>query len=491
MYYYADYQQYIAEALDKSIPVIRAAERGTLSFTPYISNHCSAACRFCSEKLYSGGIVSAELRVCSRYREKLTEILCAQRGRSIFLSVSGMEPSESIEQLSLVSDAVRQAEQSGCVFTERVMYSNLSGFAKNRERLTALVRSLKLTRIECSRHHFDDAVNQTIVRFKDGETIRQNSVFTQTVRELLQIVSVTMVCVMQKTGIAAPEDILSYLEFARQTGVRKVVFRALSIFTEPADGVQIAAYITENRVEMLDIIRALPQDAFRLMSVTEGYYYYSFRYQYRDMQVMFEMSDYDRMHREHHSERRHKLIFYPNGELFKDWNRTPEGKICEDSENRLAVFAEIAKELTAGGDAAVIGSFGAWLTVPQVLDHTPNDLDLFVKNDIQTIRRMICILQRHGFSVYSWQDRIDGNVPAELLKGRYYIRGSREGLHVDLTYEIEGIDYESMKCHAITADGIGTYEKQGLMRLLAVSDRADLQDRLERMQACQESCDPE
>ena len=100
MYYYADYQRYIAEALEKSVPVIRAAERGTLSFTPYISNHCSAACRFCSEKLYSGGIVSAGLRVCSGYREKLTEILCAQRGRNIFLSVSGMEPSESIEQLS-------------------------------------------------------------------------------------------------------------------------------------------------------------------------------------------------------------------------------------------------------------------------------------------------------------------------------------------------------------------------------------------------------
>ncbi|MBR3267494.1 MAG: hypothetical protein IKI58_02010 [Oscillospiraceae bacterium] len=484
MYYYADYQQYIAETLDSSIPVIKAAERGILSFTPYISNRCSAACRFCSEKLYSGGIAGAGLTVCSGYREKLTGILRAQRGRQIFLSVSGMEPSESIGQLILVSEAVRQAEESGCVFTDRVMYSNLSGFAKEPERLTEVVRSLKLTRIECSRHHFDDTVNQQIVRFREGEAIRQNEVFIRVVRSLLQTVPVTMVCVMQKTGISSPEDAICYLEFARQTGVRNVVFRALSIFSEPADGVQIASYITENRVEMLDMIRALPQEHFRLMSVTEGYYYYSFRYQYRDMQVLFEMSDYDRMHREHYSERQHKLIFYPNGELFKDWNRKPEGKISEDAGTAIPVYAEIAKELTAAGEAAVIGSFGAWLTVPQVLDHSPKDLDLFIRNDIEAIRRAIRILQKHGFCVYSWQDHIDENVSADLLKGRYYIRGIRDSLTVDLTYEIAGIPYDLLASSAVTADGIGTYDKQGLMRLLAVCDRPDLQERLERMRKC-------
>ena len=482
MHYYADYKQYVAETLRDSVPVIRAAERGTLSFTPYISNRCSAACRFCSEKLYRGGIASADLTVCSGYREKLAEILRSQRGRKIFLSVSGMEPSESIGQLSLVREAVQQAEQSGCVFTERVMYSNLSGFAKHWEQLTALVRSLKLTRIECSRHHFDDAVNQQIVRFRDGEHIRQNSVFIRTVQNLLQIVPVTMVCVMQKTGVASPEDVLPYLEFARQTGVRHVVFRALSIFSEPADGIQIASYITENRVEMLDMIRALPQEHFRLLSVTEGYYYYSFRYQYCDMEVLFEMSDYDQMRREHHSERQHKLIFYPNGELYKDWNRNPDGKVCDDPDTVFRTLAEIAKELTASGEAAVIGSFGARLTVPQVLDHMPKDLDLFMQNDIAAIRRAIRILRKHGFSVYSWQDRIDENVPEELLKGRYYIRGIRDILNVDLTYEIEGIEYEKLSAHAVHADGIGTYDKEGQMRLLEVcTERPDLTERLEKM----------
>lgn len=481
MYHYEDYKQYIKDTLGTDYPVIRASEHGTLSFTPYISNGCSAACRFCSEKLYEGGITGAGLTVCSEYRALLSAVLRSQYGRKIFLSVSGMEPSESIGQLSLVRDAVQEAEAYGCEFTERVMYSNLSGFTKSWEQLTELVRTLRLTRIECSRHHFDESVNQQIVRFHQDEPIRMNDAFIRIVKDLLPIVPMTMVCVMQKTGIGLLADVQSYLDFAYQCGVRTVVFRGLSVFSGSPDGAAIASYIKENRVETLDIIRALPEAYFRLLSVTEGYYYYSFRYQYRDMQVMFEMSDYDRMRLEHESHRQHKLIFYPNGELYKDWNRNPDGKINPDSYTVLAVFAELAKELTATVDAAVFGSFGAWLTVPQVLTHTPRDLDLFVRNDIQIIRRAICILQNHGFSMYSWQDPIDENVSWEMLKGRYYVRGVRDGIHVDLSYELDGTDYESLRPHMIQINGIRTYTKEGLMQLISVGDRVDLRERLERM----------
>ena len=480
MQYYDDYRRYIDEMI--TVPVVKASGRGTLSFTPYISNQCSAACRFCSEKLYNGGIAGAALTLCPDYRERLTDVLLSQRARPIFLSISGMEPTESIGQLALVSEAVQKAESLGCRFSERVMYSNLSGFAKDFERLTDLVRTLQLTRIECSRHHFREETNQEIVRFKPGEPIRRNSELTRIVRELLPIVPVTMVCVMQKNGIASPEDVRAYLEFARGIGVQRVVFRGLSIFSGTADGTAVSSYIHANRVETLDMIRALPADAFHLKSVTQGYYYYSFCYEYRDMQVLFEMSDYDQMHREHHSTQQHKLIFYPNGELYKDWNRDPQGKVaCPDPKERLASLAEVARELTADGSCAVIGSFGAWLTVPQVLDHVPHDLDLFLRNDPDAIRRAVRLLQDRGFSVFSWQDRIHEDVSMELLRGRYYIRGIRDALTVDLTYEIRSIGYDAMVPHCIRVNGIGTYTPQGLMKLLEVCERDDLRERLGRM----------
>ena len=325
MMHYEDYTKYVEKQVDRSVPVIQAVDKGTLSFTPYISNLCSACCRFCSERLSAGGMNAARLSVCDHYRDKLVRAFLYARSRPIFLSVSGIEPSESVDQLALVSEAVRLAEQEGCVFTDRVMYSNLSGFTKEWDRLAGLVRDLKLTRIESSRHHYDEDVNQRIVRFRPGETNRTNRVFGETVRRLLPVVPVTFACVIQKSGISTAADVLSYLDFARSLGVERVVFRELSVFSEEPDNSEVASYITANRVEIMDILQALQPGDFRPLSVTRGYYYYSFLYQYRGMHVLFEMSDYDQMIREHYGDRLHKLIFYADGSLCRDWNM--KGKI--------------------------------------------------------------------------------------------------------------------------------------------------------------------
>lgn len=484
MKYYLDYQRYISESVAPDIPVVWANENGLLSFTPYISNPCSANCRFCSEKLSSGGVAAAALSVCSGYREKLLRAFLYQRGRNIFLSVSGMEPSESPAQLALVSEAVLLAEQQGCIFSDRVMYSNLSGFTKNWKTLTDLVRTLKLSRIECSRHHFDEQINQQIVRFKHIETIRSNAVFAQIVRRLQNIVSVRMVCVTQKSGVASLDDIVSYLEFARKIGVNEVVFRGLSVFSEQAECHAVASYIAENRIDMLDILRILPPDRFHLRSVTEGYYYYSFQYSWNDMNVWFEMSDYDRMIQNHNSDRQFKLIFYPNGDLCKDWNMRRKISDTEFiSPIRLQTLSELAQIFTADGFASAIGSFGVWLVAPQALDHLPNDLDLFIDCNAESLKRAVSLLKMHGFDVFSWQDRIDDSFSYELLKGRFYIRGIRDGLTVDVTYEIEHIPYDSLAAHSVMVNGIYTYDIEAQIRLLEVCDRPDLLDRLERLRS--------
>ena len=328
MKYFDDYKRYVQERVGDRVPVIKAKDSGTLSFTPYISNPCSARCQFCSEKLSTAGAKAAALNVCDHYCDKLVKALLFQKDCPIFLSISGMEPSESPDQLTLVKEAVALAMRQGCRIISKVTYSNLSGFTKYWDELTSVIKELQLTRIECSRHHFDEDTNQSIVRFRDGEKIRSNAEFRRIVQSLLPIVPMTMACVMQKNGIATASDVISHLEFAREIGIKRVVFRELSVFSDDADNVTVASYITDHRVELMDVLESLPPDAFELLSVTEGYYYYSFEYRYKDMTVLLEMSDYNQMKKVHYNDTLHKLIFYSNGDLCRDWNM--KGKLSYD-----------------------------------------------------------------------------------------------------------------------------------------------------------------
>ena len=155
-------------------------------------------------------------------------------------------------------------------------------------------------------------------------------------------------------------------------------------------------------------------------------------------------------------------------------------------EERFKILSELARQLTADGSAAVIGSFGTYLTFPEILDHKPMDLDLFTGNDENSVRRAVKILMQNGFEVFSWQDRIDSHFSFELLKGRFYIRGVRGVLNIDVTYEIKGIDYDVLRKHCVIVDGIVTYNREGQIILLRDRDqtewRADLTKRLKLLE---------
>ena len=149
---------------------------------------------------------------------------------------------------------------------------------------------------------------------------------------------------------------------------------------------------------------------------------------------------------------------------------------------RLAAFAALARLLTADGEAVVIGSFGTWLTVPQVLGHVPHDLDLSLTDDITVIRHKIHMLEERGFAVYSWQDRVGTDVSPALLKGRYYLRAIRDGLTIDMTYELAAGTFTSLRPHILLVDEIAVYDIPAQMQLLAASDRPDHKARLAQMQ---------
>lgn len=336
MKFYRDYKEYASELADANrIKIYHSGDAIQLSFTPYIYNACSANCRFCSEKIVRQGQVMVCDGICSDYIEKLVKAFKYAGKREIFLSLSGKEPSESVEHLEMIAEGVRRSEENGVAIKDRVLYSNLSGFVKNWDRLINVIEDLRVTRIECSRHHHNEEVNQNIVQFKmvkdqnvgeiNIEKIKENKVFEETVRKLLKHVSVKMVCVLQKSGVKDENDVIKYLQFAKHIGVKDVVFRELAVFDNAVDKGLVTEYINENRVELMDILVKLSPKEFTLQSICEGYYYYSFTYQYGEMNVSFEMSDYEEMIKNHNSSSLHKLILYPNGDLCKDWNM--KGKV--------------------------------------------------------------------------------------------------------------------------------------------------------------------
>ena len=293
-----------------------------LSFTPYIYNECSAACQFCSEHL----IRNKKAMVCGEvnegYFKKLREILNDLNELEIFLSLSGKEPTESLDFVEGILKCVKDFELSGGRITEKVMYSNLSGLVENMERMKELVEKYHMDRIECSRHHYDEEKNQSIVRFKNS-SMKQNVVFEDVVKELLNFIDIKMVCVIQKGGIEEINQIKKYLDWAKSMGISQVVFRELALFDDGVEQNVTSDYIVNHRVEIKTVLDNLDED-FAIGTITKGYYYMSFEYDYKGMKVWFEMSDYEEMLKKHKSDKVYKLIYYPNGKLCLDWNMNGE-----------------------------------------------------------------------------------------------------------------------------------------------------------------------
>lgn len=321
---YIDYLKYAKELLNqnKYIKYNKKIEDETLSFTPYIYNECSASCRFCSEQLIRNGKAMVCHGVCENYFDKLRKVLGDLHESELFLSLSGKEPTESLDFLEGILKCVEDFETAGGQIVEKVMYSNLSGLIENMTKMGMLIEVYGIDRIECSRHHFDEVKNQSIMRFKN-QPIQKNEIFQQVMEELLEHVDVKQVCVVQKGGIDDVEQLKTYLEWAKSMGVSQVVFRELALFDDTVEMNATARYIVNNRIEIKEFLEGL-DESFKLVEITEGYYYMSFGYEYEGMKLWFEMSDYEEMEKKHGSNKVYKMIYYPNGKLCLDWNMNQE-----------------------------------------------------------------------------------------------------------------------------------------------------------------------
>jgi hypothetical protein len=304
--------------------------RPGLTFTPFANAvRCTAHCAFCSEELqrYEGHQLTAKRLIDDypAYFARLGEVLRPFRGLPLGLSLSGLEATAEPQWLRELLACLTVLEGEGVLFDEKVLYTNGSGLVTSPDLALAL-QDVGLTRLELSRCHDDERINQEIMRFNRNQPVRHNAVYEATVRWLHNHLVVKNSCILTRGGIATLPDVERYLAWAASLGVRQVVFRELSrlegsyllnVFTD---------WIEANRVPIEPLLAAAvptleaPRPGWAYAGSTFGYYYYNEHYQYQGLEVVFETSSYPALQAATATGVLQKLILHSDGTLSGDWD---------------------------------------------------------------------------------------------------------------------------------------------------------------------------
>lgn len=312
-----------------------------ITFTPYASSQpCSARCWFCSENLrFEAFDASSTLKIPLHYHQGLTFALRQLQTLTMGLSLSGLEFSDDVDWTINTLDVLHNWQQHGGVWQNKACYSNLAGFANlvTQQHLIHALKRIGIDRFEVSRHHFDETINQNIMRFRPTQHIQSLAVFSRTLTTLVQHFPMTLVCILQKQGIETLVDIQHYIAWAKNLGIKRIIFRELSVLDDDRyQQNRTARDIKQRRIYLEHLIAQLlvtPPSGWKLTHVESGYYYWNCVWHVNNIDIIFERSDYAYMQYAHDSATIHKLVFHANGHLCADW--TPDRHILIQSYDHI------------------------------------------------------------------------------------------------------------------------------------------------------------
>ncbi len=465
-----------------------------ITFTPYAApTACPARCVFCSETLVERGSrrSAAAERPGPDYSVGLRRSLQALRGLSMGLSLSGLEATSDPEWLCGVLAVLTEHEALGNRFQGKVLYSNGFGFAIAGTQLVGALGAFGLDRLELSRHAVDDVANGALMRFRRGVAVAERRTFEEVVERVREDFHVRLVCVPQRGGVDGEESLVAYLQWARELGVREVVFRELAhpgerYVSGPTWRYQAAARVPVGA--LAERLLGASGRSFRQVDEHVGYYYRTAVLEAEDgRRVTFESSSYAAMHARHQSGVVHKLVHHTGGNLCGGWN--PDRHVllrgAEPLPNRApaelgavssAVFPLRARDrgkrrlsavpsglavvvprralegdpvrpglrmaLTTlrdldarGVPTVLIGTAALALMAPQWLTRAPADCDVLVSEEL--LEPLVRGLSSFGYRVASWGDPVVLPLDPGRLGGRFYLRAlaAGRGVPIDATYE--------------------------------------------------------
>lgn len=315
-----------AEPVERVLSGQRWRLRPGLTFTPYANpTRCNAHCAFCSEELMrlDADRLSAHTVIGDRdrYFDGLARAWDELAGFPMGMSLSGLEatsdPAWILRLIALI-------ERYDGLFPERVLYTNGTGLCTHPEIIDALGRA-RFDRVELSRCHFDETVNQRIMRFERDQPVWRREAFEATVRAVRARVPVKLSCILSAEGVVTARDAEDYVACAADLGVERVVFRELSALGEAYRENRETRWIAKARVSARALMESIhsPDGSLRagwdFLGVTSGYYYSNEVYRHRGVEVIVEASSYVAHHEVLQTRVLQKLVFHSTGDLCGDW----------------------------------------------------------------------------------------------------------------------------------------------------------------------------
>lgn len=316
-----------------------------ITLTPYANPvKCPAHCHYCSEdliKINQNSANSSTKNLIRNYKEYFIkfETLLKKLEESqvkVGLSMSGLE---ATAEHSWLQNMVRLLDKYK-VFEERVLYSNGAGLVSSPESVKSF------DRVEFHRDHYEEVINQMIMRIERDYKISKNEVLESTVEKLkLYLDNIFSVSILSKMGVNSLKEAQEYVRWAKRVGFKGVIFRELSRLPvgEYKEDNRPSKWIQENRVS-IDILIKNASDQSKILpkSITIGFYYYSETYTMKnflfeeennnhgssneDFDVILEASCYDNLNKTIECNRNliHKLVFHSNGNLTTGWDRSQD-----------------------------------------------------------------------------------------------------------------------------------------------------------------------
>ena len=302
-----------------------------MTFTPFANpTKCNAHCRFCSEELQRKH--QKELTALNvindydQYFEALVKVLeDLSQIDNIGLSLSGLEATSDPIWLLRFLDAI-SIENKIPDFDEKVLYTNSTGLYKHPDLVYAL-KEAKFDRLEISRCHYDDKVNQKIMYINRNEPVHQNEAYEKMIHHVQQHLHIKNSCILTQIGVNSVVEVEHYLDWIMSLGVKEVVFRELSRLDDNYIENKTKIWAEENRVPIDLILDGIMKDldsqktnwAYQHSKV--GYYYYNEQYKYKnEVDVIFETSSYNELMSRNKTNAIQKLVFHSNGNLCGDWD---------------------------------------------------------------------------------------------------------------------------------------------------------------------------
>jgi hypothetical protein len=321
--------------------------RAGLTFTPYTDAlPCTAHCNFCSETLerssMNGMTTPYDLpkrRAPLNQENYFSALQCVfddftKIPFTLGLSLSGLEATADPKWLVSLCQLLSMPQYTK-VFDEKVIYSNGSGLVD--ENLIDVLHQTGFYRIELSRQHYDEQINQKIMRFNSKIAIRKNEIYAQVVRDLRNRSSIYVknCCILTKLGISTVEDVERYAIWAKELGVQSCVFRELCQISIGPDSFvenRTSSWIEENRVSMDSIANKIVcasesgacvvREGWKYIKSSVGYYYFNEHYLFAGIEVIIEVSSYKALQNalETHTEVVDKMVFHSCGNLNSGWD---------------------------------------------------------------------------------------------------------------------------------------------------------------------------